>query len=71
MKNGPMIAGFTAVALLAAAITLTWSHSVSADRHAAGLNGTSQQLHGTPGANKLPVEDFEDMSLVYSTPPKH
>ena len=71
MNNGSMIAGFTAVALLAVAITLTWSHSVSADRHAAAPNGTSKQLYGPSSANKLPVEDFEDMSLVYSTSPKH
>jgi hypothetical protein len=26
-----------------------------------------QELHAAAGANMLPVEDFEDQSLVYST----
>jgi hypothetical protein len=26
-----------------------------------------QELHTAAGVNKLPIEDFEDMSLVYST----
>jgi hypothetical protein len=26
-----------------------------------------QELHAVAGVNKLPIEEFEDMSLVYST----
>jgi hypothetical protein len=26
-----------------------------------------EELHTAAGVNKLPIEDFEDMSLVYST----
>jgi hypothetical protein len=26
-----------------------------------------QELHTAAGVNKLPIEDFEDMSLVYPT----
>jgi hypothetical protein len=29
-----------------------------------------QELHTAAGASKLPIEEFEDMSLVYSTAPK-
>ncbi len=26
-----------------------------------------QEIHTAAGVNKLPIEEFEDMSLVYST----
>jgi hypothetical protein len=29
-----------------------------------------QELHTAAGANKLPTQEFEDMSLVYSTATK-
>jgi hypothetical protein len=66
-----LISGFVAVALLAAATTQR-SHSImSADR--------SDVTHGLAPAKKsptlagvgpLPVEEFEDMSFVFSTPAK-
>jgi hypothetical protein len=31
---------------------------------------STQELHSAAAANKLPVEEFEDMSLVYSTATK-
>jgi hypothetical protein len=66
-----MISGFAAIALLAAATTMLWSHSPSRARPlaAAGMMPL-QELHTAAGASKLPIEEFEDMSLVYSTAPK-
>jgi len=66
-----MISGFAAVALLAAATTMLWSHTSSTDR-TVGSAGTAslQGLHTPAGVNRLPIEDFEDMSLVYPTVPK-
>jgi len=69
--NRLMISGFVAVALLAAAITMLPSHSLLGYR-AAATTGTasSQQRQTSTVVNKLPIEEFEDMSLVYSTSPK-
>ena len=66
--NRLMISGFVAVALLAAAITMLPSHSLLGYR-AAGTTGmaSSQQRQASTVVNKLPIEEFEDMSLVYST----
>ena len=66
-----MISGFAAVALFAAATTMLWSHTPSTGRSvgSAGM-GTLQEPHTAAGVNKLPIEDFEDMSLVYSTTTK-
>ena len=66
-----MISAFAVVALLAAATTVLQSHS-SATRFSAGTAGmmSLQELHATAGVNKLPIEDFEDQSLVYSAAPK-
>ncbi|WP_029582601.1 hypothetical protein [Bradyrhizobium sp. URHD0069] len=62
-----MISAFAAVALLAAATTMLQSHTTEAHR-AVGSAGmiSSQELHTTSDVNKLPIEDFEDQSLVYS-----
>ena len=57
-----MISALAAVALFAAATTMLRSHTVSADRAVATLPGFAT----TTDANKLPIEDFEDQSLVYS-----
>ena len=62
-----MISGLAAVALLAAATTMLRSHSPSTDRPAAA---SLQQSGIAAGASTLPVENFEDMSLVYSTAAK-
>ena len=69
--NRLMIFGFIAVALLAAVITMLPSHSLLGYR-AAGTTGmaSSQQRQAATVANKLPIEEFEDMSLVFSAPPK-
>ena len=69
--NRLMISGFVAIVLLAAAITMLPSHSLLGSR-AAGTTGiaSSQQRQTATAANKLPIEEFEDMSLVFSAPPK-
>ena len=59
-----MISAFAAVALLATATTMLRSHSSSADR-LAGMR-SSQDFHTTTDVGKLPIEDFDDQSLVYS-----
>jgi hypothetical protein len=66
-----IIAGFAAIAVLAAATTMLRSHSLTVSLGAA-TTGTalSQQRQTSTVVNKLPIEEFEDMSLVYSTPPK-
>lgn len=69
--NRLIISAFAAVALLAAATTILWSHSPSIARPVkpAGMMSL-QELHTAAGVNKLPIEDFEDQSLVYSTATK-
>jgi hypothetical protein len=64
-----MISGCAAVALLAAATTtMLRSHSPSTNHPVATADTTSPPA--AAGANKLPIEEFEDMSLVHSTVPK-
>jgi hypothetical protein len=69
--NRLIIAGFAAIAVLAAATTMLRSHSLTGS-HAAATTGmaSSQQSQTSTVANKLPIEEFEDMSLVYSSSPK-
>jgi len=68
MTKHRTITGFVAVALLAAAANLR-AHSASADRPIAPAGMMS--FEGlTADVNKLPIEDFEDQSLVYSTATK-
>ncbi len=61
-----MISAFAAVALLAVAATMLRSHSLST----APAIKTAQQQSGLTDANKLVTEEFEDMSVVFSAPPK-
>jgi len=66
-----LISGFVVVALLATATTMLRSHSPVTYRPFAASDMTSlQKSQTTASANKLPVEEFEDMSLVFSTEPK-
>jgi hypothetical protein len=64
--------GFVVVALLIIATALLRSHS-SATNFSAGTAGmmSVQEIGAAAGLNKLPIEEFEDLSLVYSAPPKH
>jgi hypothetical protein len=64
------ISGFVVVALLAAVTTLR-SHSPRDDRSATTGLASAKKSPATADVSKLPVEEFEDMSLVFSTPTKH
>ena len=59
-----MISAIAAIALLAAATTMMRSHSPSAGRPVGMMS--LQELHTTTDVNKLPIEDVDDQSLVYS-----
>ena len=65
-----MISGLAAVALLAAATTMLRSHSPSDDRPAASKATMSPQelqaIYAAAGVNRLPIEEFEDKTLVFS-----
>ena len=61
-----VISGFVAVAVLAVATTMLWSHSSA--NHSVAVEKTLSQAAAS--ASKLPVEEFEDMSMVFSTAPK-
>jgi hypothetical protein len=63
-----MIPAFVAVALLAAttATAMLWSPSTKLSAGTAAMPSL-HELHIAAGVNKLPIEDIEDMSLVYST----
>jgi hypothetical protein len=61
-----MIFAFASVALFAVATAM---HRSPPTEMSAGTDAMSslQELHAAAGVSKLPVEDFEDMSLVYPT----
>ena len=61
-----MIPCFAVVALFAATIAMLWSPSTKLSAGTAAMPSL-HELHVAAGANKLPTEDVEDMSLVYST----
>jgi len=67
-----LISGFVAVALLAAATTQR-SHSIMSANQSDLTHGlASAKKSPTPaGVSKLPIEEFEDMTFVFSTPAKH
>ena len=56
-----MISAIAAIALLAAATSMLRSHSP----RPAGMMSL-QELHTTTDVNKLPIEDVDDQSLVFS-----
>ena len=62
-----MISGFATVALIATAAAMLQSHSPSTDRPVAAAAMISSQAAASA---KLPTEEFDDMSLVYSTATK-
>ena len=66
-----LISGFVAVALLAAA-NIQRSHSINPTERSAKTTGmASKKSSALAGVNKLPIEEFEDMSFVFSTPVKY
>ncbi len=65
--KGMMISGFTAVALLAIITAALWSHSSPAGRNAGSMGAVSLQgVQNATDVNKLPIEEFDDQSMVYS-----
>jgi hypothetical protein len=61
-----MIPVFALVALIAAAAAMVWHPSTKLSAGTTAMP-SMQELHTAAGVNKLPTEDFEDMSLIYST----
>ncbi len=59
-----MLSAVAAIALLAAATSMLRSHSPTAGRPVGMIS--LQELHTTTDVNKLPIEDVDDQSLVYS-----
>ena len=67
MKKHQMIAGFVAVILVAAAASATAATMRSPAPSTQIAPAGSMLLNELAvDVNKLPIEDFEDMSLVYS-----
>jgi hypothetical protein len=64
-----VISAFAAVVLLAAATSILSSPSTERPVGSAGMM-SSQELHAAASVNKLPIENFEDLSLIYPTIPK-
>ncbi|WP_028348815.1 hypothetical protein [Bradyrhizobium murdochi] len=65
-----LISGFVAVALLAAVTTIR-SYSISNERSTVTTGAAlSKKSPAAAGVTRLPIEEYEDMSLVFSTPAK-
>ena len=65
-----LISGFVAVALLAVATTLR-SYSISSERSLVTTGvALSKKSPAAAGVTRIPIEEFEDMSLVFSAPAK-
>jgi hypothetical protein len=69
MKN-LMISALAAAALLAAATTMPWSRSLMPRDQVEPAGLSIQEIYAAADVNKLPIEEFEDRSLVYSTATK-
>ena len=65
-----LISGFVVVALLAVATTLRSSPWDGLSTLTTG-SASAKKSTVVAGLSKIPVEEFEDMSLVFSTPTKH
>jgi hypothetical protein len=61
-----LISAFASVALFAAATATQWSPSTESSVGTAAMPSL-QELQTAANLNKLPIEEFKDMSLVYST----
>jgi hypothetical protein len=60
-----MMSAFAAIALLAAATTMLWSHTHARPSGSADMMSL-QEIHNAVDVNKLPIEDIDDQSLVFS-----
>ena len=67
MKKHQMIAGFVAVILVAATATATAATMRPASSTQIAPTGSLVLNELTVDVNKLPTEEFEDMTMVYST----
>jgi hypothetical protein len=67
-----LISGFVAVALLAVATTMrSYSISHSSSTVTTGV-ALSKKSPASAGVTSIPIEEYEDMSFVFATPPaKH
>jgi hypothetical protein len=65
-----MISALASVALFAAATAMQRSSPPTALSAGTAAMPSLQELHTAAGVNKLPIQEFEDMSLVYSTKTK-
>ena len=65
-----MISALVTIALVAAAAAMQRSPPTEVSARTAAMPSL-QELHTAAGVNKLPIEEFEDMTLVYSTVTKH
>jgi hypothetical protein len=67
----PMICALAAVALLAVATIMLQSRSAATSRpsETAGMMSL-QELYAAAGVNNLPIEEFEDQSVVFSATTK-
>jgi hypothetical protein len=63
-----LISGFVAVALLAAT-SLLHLRSPSDDRLAAMTTGMASAKKSPAVSARLPIEEYEDMSFVFTAPP--
>ena len=63
-----LISGFVAVALLAVT-SLLHLHSPSDDRLAAMTTGMASAKKSHSVITRLPIEEYEDMSFVFTAPP--
>jgi hypothetical protein len=61
-----MISALVTIALVVAATAMQRSPSTELSARTAAMPSL-QEIHIAAGVNKLPIEDFEDMSLVFST----
>ena len=62
-----MISALAAVALLAATTATAMLYFPSTKLSAGTTMPSLHELHVAASVNKLPIQDIEDMSLVYST----
>lgn len=60
-----MISGLTALALFVAATSMPRSHPSSSGRTSVAGMPAMQEIQKAPQQGHLPVEDFEDRSLVF------
>ncbi len=66
MTTRQMISGFVAVVLIAGAAAISAVATSHSPAHAAVINGSLMIEDIKVDMNKLPTEDYEDMSLVFS-----